>query len=257
MATVAPRKRSRTAARPATPPRVIPGEQRIAIRGVSWEIYDRLSDAISEGQPVSLAYDGNDLEIMTIGRTHEDFKDLLGRLVNAITDDLHLPCRGAGQTTWKRPEIERGLEGDRTYYFRPETLRQDAQARRRGARDIAEYPNPDLAIEIDLSPPEVDRPGIYAALRVPEIWRFNGEVAEIAQLGRDGKYTPTASSRFLLIRPEEIVRWVVEEDTEDLAEWRARLREWILAELAPRVRPAGAARRRAPRRGPAPRKRPR
>ena len=33
-------------------------------------------------------------------------------------------------------------------------------------------PNPDLAIEVDISPPKVDRPGIYAALKVMEVWRF-------------------------------------------------------------------------------------
>ena len=41
--------------------------------------------------------------------------------------------------------------------------------------DIADYPNPDLAIEIDISPPEVDREGIYKSLKVAEIWRFDGE----------------------------------------------------------------------------------
>src|SRR5580698_5818761 len=80
---------------------VISAEQRIAIRDIPWDLYDRLSDAIGEGENVHLAYDGKDLEVMTIGREHEDYKDLFGRLVNAITDDLHIPSRGAGQTTWK------------------------------------------------------------------------------------------------------------------------------------------------------------
>jgi Uma2 family endonuclease len=222
---------------------------------VSWDLYDRLSEAIDEHQHVYLAYDGKDLEIMTKGRGHEDFRELLGRLVNAITDDLHIPCRGAGETTWKRPEIERGLEGDLTYYFLAEKLRQDAEARKRRLKDIADYPNPDLAVEVDISRSEVDRPGIYAALQVGELWRFDGESIWFEQLGPDGKYVPIAESRFLPIRPEEVVRWVLEEDTDDLAAWRARLRDWILAELAPRwaarlqAREGGGAPRR-----PAPRK---
>src|SRR5438477_6662979 len=170
MSTITPRRSTRAPAPPMRRP--LSGEQRITIRGVSWDLYDRLSEAIGEGQHVYLAYDGKDLEIMTKGRAHEDFKDLLGQLVNAIADDLRIPRRGAGETTWKRPAIERGLEGDLTYYFQAEKLRRDAEARKRRARDIADYPNPDLAIEIDLSRPEVDRSGIYAALQVGEVWRF-------------------------------------------------------------------------------------
>ena len=216
-------------------PPAIPGEQRIAIRGLSWDLYDRLSDEIGEGQHVRLAYDGKDLEIMTTGRVHEDFKDLLGRLVNALTDDLHIPCRGAGETTWKRREIARGLEADQSYYFEAKKLDKDREARKRGSKDIDDYPNPDLAIEIDFSPSQLDRPGTYAALQVAEVWRFDGESLLIEQLASDGQYLRVGSSRFLLIRAEEVVRWVVEEDTDDLADWRERLRAWVHAELAPRM----------------------
>ncbi len=31
---------------------------------------------------------------------------------------------------------------------------------------MLDFPNPDLAIEVDISRPEIDRAGIYAALRV-------------------------------------------------------------------------------------------
>jgi len=212
------------------------GEQRIAIRGLGWDLYDRLSDAIGARQHVYLAYDGKDLEIMTKGWDHEDFKELLGRLVTALTDDLHIPTRGLGETTWKRPEIGRGLEADQCYFFQAEKLDQIRQAKKRRSRDIADCPNPDLAIEIDLSPSEIDRPGIYAALQVAEVWRFDGESVVIEQLGPDGTYAPAETSRFLPIRAEEVVRWVVNEDTDDLANWRERLRVWILAELMPRMK---------------------
>ncbi len=90
-------------------------EKRIVIRGLSWDLYDALSDAIDPRQRVFLAYDGIDLEIMLKGRPHEHFKDRFGKLVTAITDDLHIDCSSAGETTWKRPEIARGLEADQCY----------------------------------------------------------------------------------------------------------------------------------------------
>ena len=57
--------------------------------------------------------------------------------INAITDDLHILSRGAGQTTWKRPEILRGLEADLCYYFRADKLEQDREARKRRARAVS------------------------------------------------------------------------------------------------------------------------
>jgi Uma2 family endonuclease len=211
-------------------------DQRIVIRDIPWDIYDRLSDAIGEGQHIHLAYDGRDLEIMSTGREHEDFKDLLGRFVNAVTDDLHILSRAVGETTWKRAEIERGLEADLSYYFVLEKLAQDREARKRRSRNIADYPNPDLAVEIDISPFQIDRPGIYQALRVAEIWRFDGSSVSIEQLGPDGTYVAAERSMFLPILASEIVRWIIEEDTDDLPAWRERLRAWVLAELAPRMK---------------------
>jgi hypothetical protein len=68
------------------------------------------------------------------------------------------------------------------------------------------YPNPDVAIEIDLSSPEVDRPVISAALKVGEAWRFDGESMRIELLGPDGTCLPATKSRFPPIRADEVVR---------------------------------------------------
>ena len=53
------------------------------------------------------------------------------------------------------------------------------------------FPSPDLAIEIDISPPKVDRPGIYAALGVAEVWRFDGDVAVIERLTPEAAMSPS------------------------------------------------------------------
>jgi Uma2 family endonuclease len=209
------------------------------IRGLNWDLYDRLSDAIGEGQNVHLAYDGRDLEIMTTGNLHEDFNDLFGRLVNAVTVELDIPCKSGGQTTWKRPAITRGLEADRCYYFTPEKLAAVAAARARKSNDVADYPNPDLAIEVDLSPPEIDRAGIYAKLRVAEVWRFHGERLIVEHLQPTGEYTVAESSQFLPIRTDEIFHWIAEEDSTNQTAWERRLREWIRDQLTRRQSPTG------------------
>jgi len=217
-------------------PVAAPADERIAIRDVSWELYDRLTDEIGDGQNIRVAYDGRDIEIMTLGPLHEDFKDLLGLFVNLVLLELGVNFRGLGQTTWKRPEVNRGLEADLCFYLDAIKLEAEAHARARRSNDVSDYPNPDLAIEIDLSPPTIDRPGIYAALKVPEIWRVMDEAISIEQLRADGTYAAAESSRFLHVRPDEVIRWLIEEDSRDRGVWTRRLREWVQAELMPRSR---------------------
>jgi Uma2 family endonuclease len=95
------------------------------------------------------------------------------------------------ETNWIRPELERGLEADQCYVFDPAKLAVVHELLARRENDVAAYPNPDLAVEVDLSSPQADRPGIYAALQVPELWRFDGEIVSIEQLGSDGRYVDT------------------------------------------------------------------
>ena len=217
-------------------PVAVTTEQRIVIRGLNWELYDRLSDAVGKRQRVYLAYDGKDLEIMTKGRDHEVFREILGRFVSAITFELKIRCRGARETTWKRPEIKRGVEADLCYYFDEGKRAADARSRARKSRKVADYPNPDMAIEIDLSRSQIDRPSIYAALRVHETWYFDGGSLRIEHLQEDGTYAAAASSRYLPVRAEEVLRWVAQEDTNDELAWELRLREWVRTELASRRR---------------------
>jgi Uma2 family endonuclease len=200
---------------PPRPPKEPEGETRIAIRDVPWTLYRNLVDSLPENSGIRTAYDGADLEIMTKGRQHENYSSLFGRLVDVVTEELAIPCSANRETTWKRDDVERGLEADQCYYFRAEKLAAAAASKARGSNNVADYPNPDMAIEIDISASLVDRPGIYAALGVSEVWRFDGESLLIEWLGAEGRYSPVESSGWLPIRADEVVRWLTEEDRAD------------------------------------------
>ncbi len=216
------------------------GDQCIVIRGVGIHVYDCLSEAIGEGQHVRLLYDGEDLELMTTGNTHERFKEWLGAIVRAVTMGLDLDDVTCGQTTWRT--LLRGLEADLSYYFDAEKIRVSEEALARKSMDPTDYPWPDLAIEINMSPPQVDRPAIYRDLRVLEVWRLvRGQKLIIEQLQPDGSYAPVQESRFLRIRAEDVMRWLNEAATEREAAWNRRLNEWAMG----LGRQAGPGRRRA------------
>lgn len=201
-------------------------ETRIVLPDVGWEVYDLLSDSLRDGSPIRMTYDGKDLEIMTTSGYHDYFRYVLGVFVHEVAMAFAIPMMGAGQTTWKRPELTRGLEADESFYFRPDKIEIDRAVIKRRSKDIADYPNPDMAIEVDISPPEVDREDIYKKLKVAEIWYFDGEDVTIEQLGEDGNYTVAEQSRFLPIKAVEIRRRLVEEDSTDRIAWTLRLRAW-------------------------------
>ncbi|MDG3004554.1 Uma2 family endonuclease [Paludisphaera mucosa] len=202
------------------------GETRIRTAGVSWDFYARFVDGLPERSGVRAAYDGEDMEIMVKGPLHEDFRALLGRFVEEVATESGVAFLGLGETTWKRRDVERGLESDQCYILDAGKLAAARTALRRRENDVAAYPNPDLAIEIDLSPSLVDRSGIYAALRVPEVWRFDGSTVRIERLTDAGAYEPAARSAWLPVAADEVLAWITADDAPDRGAWARRLRAW-------------------------------
>src|SRR4051794_33849415 len=98
------------------PSRAPSGDQRVVLRGIDWETYRRLAESIGD-QQVRIAYDRGVLELMSPGPAHEAYKRLLGRLIEAVSEELEIPCKSLSATLWDRPEAERGLEADECYYL--------------------------------------------------------------------------------------------------------------------------------------------
>ncbi len=211
-------------------------EERMVIGDVDWAFYEQLVDSIAEGANIHVDYDGKHVEIMALSPFHDGIKKRLGRFVELVTEELEIACTGLGQTTWKRPQIARGLEADECYYFATAKLTIVAEAMARMSQDLADYPDPDLAIEVDISASRIDRPGIYAAQTVAEVWRFDGNrrVVVIDRLTAGGTYEPVVNSKFLPVTADEVTHWVLHEDFRDGSQWAHRLRAWVGAEVATR-----------------------
>ena len=203
------------------------GYQRTVFRGVDWHTYHSLSEATGDGQHVRLAFDGKDLEIMVTSNIHENWKELLIKIVNALTSWLNIDCVSCGESTWKTDV--RGLEADLSYYFDPAKIRAARDALARKSMDPADYPRPDLAIEIDISSPQIDRSSIYADLGVVEVWRYvRGNNLVIEHLQADGSYAPVEESRFLRIRADDILGWLTADDASNEPAWNRRLNLWAM-----------------------------
>ncbi len=211
------------------PPFPPPGNHRTVFRGVSWETYESLSRAQGEGDHVRLAYDGKDLEIMTTGYFHEILKELVGHIIKAVISWRGIAHVGSGEATLNAVNVRRGLQADLSYCFEPEKIRAALAALARGSMDPADYPKSDLAVEIDISPSQVDRPSIYAALNVAEVWRIQRDRKVIIEhLQPDGSYAPAGASRFLGITAEDVHGWLTAGDVGQQEVWYCRLQQWAM-----------------------------
>ncbi len=150
-------------------PAPAPGEQRFLLSGIGWEGYEKLLDIIGDG-PIRVTYDRGDAELMSPLYKHERNRSILGQIVEIITEELEIPRSSSASTTLKLKELDRGLEADESFYlFDLDRLHDPDNI------DLTVDPPPDLAVEIEITRSILNRLGIYGALGVPEIWRFDGQ----------------------------------------------------------------------------------
>lgn len=194
----------------------------------SWDEYRLFARAIGD-QAVRIAYDGERVELMSPGPEHETLKELAACLVRALAAALLVPCKSMGSTRWERPDAWRALEADACFYLAADKI---AVAKRRHA-NAADYPIPDLAIEIDIRPSQIDREGIYSVLGVNEVWRFDGKTVRIDRLGPDGGYVEVPESVALGARPGEIIS-LLSLEAEDDNDLTRRILDWARETLVPR-----------------------
>lgn len=166
---------------------IIPPGNKVQLQKVSWEIYEAILDELGEGYAVRLAYYKGTLEIRMPLPKHEKAKSLIGYLVNVLLEELNIDCEVLGSTTFKRQDMQVGVEPDDCFY-----IQNQAAVRGKDRLDLTVDPPPDLAIEIDNS--SQTSFNCYEALGVPELWRYDGEVLAIYLL-QEGKYIESNTSQ--------------------------------------------------------------
>jgi Uma2 family endonuclease len=194
---------------------MVPSGTRVLITDVTWNVFEQIADSVPEGKDIEM--------ILGLGPFHERQRSFLESFIAIVAGELEIRRQPMGSTTWRRKDLERGIESDLCYFFDPVKMKIAAAA---DSDDVDDYPNPDLVVEVDISRPKLDRPEIYAALKVPELWRARDGSVSIEHLGPDGTYVPAVRSRYLPVSPEDVTRWVFAEDKSDVVVWEKRLRAW-------------------------------
>src|SRR5262245_56467105 len=128
-----------------------PAQQKVILRNVSWETYQRLLRDHQDASGTHFIYNGEELEIMVLSAEREQPKRALEILVDVLTVEFELDVVQAGSITYQREDLHQGFEPDSGYYF------AHAPELRGRCIDPKTDPPPDLIIEVDVISPSLPR----------------------------------------------------------------------------------------------------
>jgi Uma2 family endonuclease len=159
----------------------------LKLSGISWETYTHLLDDLSKQHRLRLTYNRGNLEIMAPSPEHEHYKEVVGRFVETLAEELDIRIEPFGSTTFKRLGFS-GAEPDKCFYVTNIDL---VKGKKRF--EVNQQPAPDLVVEIDITSSNKDRFAVYQDLGVPEIWLYDGKSFQIMRL-KEGEYKPSEES---------------------------------------------------------------
>ena len=152
-------------------------------------------------------------------------KKWLGRLVKIITEELGIEIASLGSCTWSREDLRKGLEPDECYY-----IQNEAAVRGKETITLSVDPPPDLAIEVDSTSSSLDRMGIYAALGVPEVWRYDFKVMTFWVLVNGVYHSRETSIALPLVTAIAVQGLLSEAVSMGETSWARRVREFIASQ---------------------------
>ncbi len=195
------------------------GEQRVVLRGLSWDAYLQILNALPQSRGSQLTYDDGVLEITVPLELHEFSGRLIERFIVTLIEVMGLQIKTMGSTTMNYPNLKKGAEPDNAYYIKNQSLVKGRNV------DFSQDPPPDLVVEVDITHTDIAKNQFYASLGVPEFWRFDGKVWRIYQL-QESVYVEVVVSPTFPQVPKERLYNFLEEAKEDEIEAVRSLRLW-------------------------------
>jgi Uma2 family endonuclease len=200
----------------------MPADSVLTQHGVSWDEYEELLHVVGEASGLRISYDDGTLQIMSPSSKHEKYVWLIGQLVGLLSTRLHIRVLYYGSTTMKKRRRQKGAEPDACFYVENATLV--------GTKDEIDFnvdPPPDVVVEVDLHHESLSKFPIYAALGVPEVWRYDGDSLTIYQL-RDEEYVASEASLSLpLFTSAVLTEFLARSPKQDQYDILLAFEEWL------------------------------
>ncbi|OKH14669.1 Uma2 family endonuclease [[Limnothrix rosea] IAM M-220] len=186
------------------------GEQRVIFNGLSWADYLKIFNALPQRRNSRLTFDGTNLEITMPLEDHEFALRLIERFILILVFELGMKMKTMGSTTMNREDLQKGSEPDCAYYIQnqPKVAGRNV--------DFEKDPPPDLVVEVDITNTDIDKNQLYAAMGVPEFWRYNGEILSIYQLVEEKYQECEISPTFPTIQKEDLYHFLAEAQQDEI-----------------------------------------
>ncbi len=200
----------------------LPAGGMITLRDVPWAEYEQLLEDLGEAGSVRVSYNRGKLNLMTLSPKHEIFKDLVLRIVAAISWEMDIPVESLGSTTFRQEEEEKGAEPDTSFY-----VQNAARIIGKTKIDLAVDPPPDVVVEIDIAHEDSGKFEIYATMRVPEFWRYDERRLQIFHLTGGAYIEASASLAFPFLTSAVMTQTLEQSKTQGQAAALRTFREWL------------------------------
>lgn len=182
----------------------LPSGASLVVHQCGWDDYERVLEGLIDRPGLQVCYDSGKLEIVSPLPEHEEYERLIEDLVLVFCEVSRVKLEKRGGATWKKRALDKGVEPDASFYI------QNAK-RVIGKRriDLESDPPPDIVVEIDLTSSSLHKLPIYAALGIPEVWRYDGRTCRFYALAQ-GRYLDATVSQFLPRLTGEMLAAVIE-----------------------------------------------
>lgn len=190
-----------------TPDQQIVVERLVVLEGVSWQTFKALLVDIGDNRASRIAYDRGTLEIRMPLRKHEQPKIMLCSFVDSLADELEIEVMQLGALLLEREDLSRAVEPDSCFYIQNELIVRSKIIQ------LPEDPPPDLVIESDYTSSSLNKFNIYAAIGVPELWRYQNQTLEVYQLVSDKYELSPTSIAFPFLPIAEVPSFIEQSKT--------------------------------------------
>jgi Uma2 family endonuclease len=204
------------------PPLALTDGDHLVLDDISWDFYEAMLREVGD-RPIRIAYDRGSLEITLPTLEHEHPKKIIGGMIGMVSLERGIPIASLGSTTFRIKSKRVGLDPDECYY-----IQHEREIRGKKRIDLKRDPPPDLAVEVDITSRSIEREPIYAALGVPELWRFDGVRLRCLRLDSEGQYHATAKSlAFPFLRISDLDPFLKMIGTTDDTSVMRAFRDWV------------------------------
>jgi Uma2 family endonuclease len=194
----------------------------ILLKHISWATYESLLNDYADQSGTRLTYDRGLLEIMSPLKLHEQTHYVLSEIVSALAFAWDIDHIGLESTTFKREDLERGFEPDACFYLRDVARIAPLPQINLTAGD----PPPDLVIEVDFTSPSLDKMPLFAAVGVPEVWRWSNGAVRFFTLSAENYQERQMSEVLAPLTVEIVNQWVTQRTTTRSRRWTEAIHQW-------------------------------